>query len=79
MLSEENIELRERQKDRHTEPLLPPMPNYRTFDYVLVAPKVDDEMDQKAQRQRAFIQQLEKKNISVTVSLLPSPSHMSST
>uniref|UniRef100_A0A8C2ZXN4 Anoctamin n=1 Tax=Cyclopterus lumpus TaxID=8103 RepID=A0A8C2ZXN4_CYCLU len=41
-------------------------PTYRTFDYVLVAHKVDDDMDQKAQRQRAFIQQLEKKNITIT-------------
>ncbi|XP_034385087.1 anoctamin-9-like isoform X4 [Cyclopterus lumpus] len=49
---EENIELRDRQKDSHTEPLLPPT--------------VDDDMDQKAQRQRAFIQQLEKKNITIT-------------
>ncbi|XP_034385062.1 anoctamin-9-like isoform X1 [Cyclopterus lumpus] len=63
---EENIELRDRQKDSHTEPLLPPTPTYRTFDYVLVAHKVDDDMDQKAQRQRAFIQQLEKKNITIT-------------
>ncbi|KAF0043577.1 hypothetical protein F2P81_004914 [Scophthalmus maximus] len=37
----------------------------RTFDYVLVAHKVDDDTNQKAQRQRAFIQQLEKKNIIV--------------
>uniref|UniRef100_A0A3Q3WXG4 Anoctamin n=1 Tax=Mola mola TaxID=94237 RepID=A0A3Q3WXG4_MOLML len=40
-------------------------PAQRTFDYVLVAQKLDDIMDQKAQRQRAFIQQLEKKNITV--------------
>lgn len=53
-------------------------PTQRTFDYVLVAHKVDDDMDQKAQRQRAFIQQLEKKNITVTVSLLPLLSHISS-
>lgn len=46
-------------------------PVQRTFDYVLVATKVDDDTDQKAQRQRAFIQQLEMKNVSVTVSLLP--------
>lgn len=44
-------------------------PTPRTFDYVLVAPKVEEDVDQKAQRQIAFIQQLEKKNISITVSL----------
>lgn len=53
-------------------------PAQRTFDYVLVAQKLDDIMDQKAQRQRAFIQQLEKKNITVMVSLLPLLSHISS-
>uniref|UniRef100_A0A671TIU3 Anoctamin n=1 Tax=Sparus aurata TaxID=8175 RepID=A0A671TIU3_SPAAU len=42
------------------------IPVQRTFDYVLVATKVDDDTDQKAQRQRAFIQQLEMKNVSVT-------------
>ncbi|KAM7423570.1 hypothetical protein PAMA_000090 [Pampus argenteus] len=41
-------------------------PSHKTFDYVLVADKVDDDTDLKAQRQKAFIQQLEKKNISVT-------------
>lgn len=45
-------------------------PTQRTFDYVLVAPRVEEDMDQKAQRQRAFIQQLEKKNIVITVSLM---------
>lgn len=40
----------------------------KTFDYVLVAPRVE-EGDQKAQRQIAFIQELEKKKISITVSL----------
>lgn len=44
-------------------------PTHRTFDYVLVAHKVDDDSNQKAQKQRAFIQRLEKKNIIVTVSL----------
>lgn len=39
----------------------------KTFDYVLVAP-VAEEDDQKAQRQSAFIKELEKKNISITVS-----------
>ncbi|KAM7406587.1 hypothetical protein PAMP_000958 [Pampus punctatissimus] len=41
-------------------------PTHKTFDYVLVADKVDDDTDLKAQRQKAFIQQLEKKKISVT-------------
>ncbi|XP_070759929.1 anoctamin-9-like [Enoplosus armatus] len=64
---EENIELWDGQKDgTNTEPLLPPTATQRTFDYVLVAHKVNDDTDQKAQRQRAFIQQLEKKNIAVT-------------
>ncbi|KAM9861038.1 anoctamin-9-like [Aulostomus maculatus] len=64
---EENFEMWDREKDGcNTEPLLPSMPSQRTFDYVLVAHKIDDDMDQKAQRQKAFIQQLEKKNISVT-------------
>lgn len=64
---EENVELWDRQKDDpSTEPLLPSTPTQRTFDYILVAHKVDDDTDQKAQRQKAFIQQLEKKNIAVT-------------
>ncbi len=50
-------------------------PTQRTFDYVLVAHKIDDDMDLKAQRQRAFIQQLEKKKIAVTVSLLACGTH----
>ncbi|XP_035484945.1 anoctamin-9 isoform X2 [Scophthalmus maximus] len=62
--SEEGFELWDRQKDG-TEHLLPPTATRRTFDYVLVAHKVDDDTNQKAQRQRAFIQQLEKKNIIV--------------
>lgn len=45
-------------------------PTQRTFDYILVAPRVEEDMDQKAQRQRAFIEQLEKKNIVITVSLM---------
>ncbi|XP_042346178.1 anoctamin-9 [Plectropomus leopardus] len=64
---EESFELWDRQKDGYsTEPLLPPMSNPRTYDYVLVAHKVEDESDLKAQRQRAFIQELEKKNITIT-------------
>ncbi|XP_072237165.1 anoctamin-9-like isoform X1 [Leuresthes tenuis] len=65
--TEDSIELCDRQKnDLSMEPLLPSLPTQRTFDFVLVADKVDDDSDQKAQRQRAFIQQLEKKNIKVT-------------
>ncbi|XP_068587052.1 anoctamin-9-like [Cebidichthys violaceus] len=64
---EEDIELWDRQKEHHSsEPLLHSLPTHRTFDYVLVAHKVDDDTDQKALRQRAFIQQLEKKNITIT-------------
>ncbi|XP_068457670.1 anoctamin-9-like [Clinocottus analis] len=63
---EENMELLDRTKDSHTESSLPPTATFKTFDYVLVAHKVHDDMDLKAQRQRAFIQQLEKKNISIT-------------
>ncbi|XP_034437419.1 anoctamin-9-like isoform X3 [Hippoglossus hippoglossus] len=62
---EEGFELWDRQKDG-TEPLLSSMPTHRTFDYVLVAHKEDDDTHQKAQRQRAFIEQLEKKSITVT-------------
>ncbi|XP_010779354.1 anoctamin-9-like, partial [Notothenia coriiceps] len=40
-------------------------PTQKTYDYVLVAHQVDDERDQKAQRQKAFIQKLEEKNITV--------------
>ncbi|XP_031148568.1 anoctamin-9-like isoform X2 [Sander lucioperca] len=69
---EESIELCDGQKDSYsTDPLLPSrvvfeQPTLKTFDYVLVAHVVNDDTDQKAQRQRAFIQQLEKKKISVT-------------
>ncbi|KAM7015837.1 anoctamin-9 [Tautogolabrus adspersus] len=65
--AQDNIELWDRQKDAYSsEPLLPHTPTQRTFDYVLVAHKVEDDSDQRAQRQRAFIQQLQKKNITVT-------------
>ncbi|KAJ4947857.1 hypothetical protein JOQ06_009888, partial [Pogonophryne albipinna] len=64
----ESFELSDRQKEGYsTEPLLPLLvgspPTQKTYDYVLVAHQVDDERDQKAQRQRAFIQKLEEKNI----------------
>ncbi|XP_028257576.1 anoctamin-9-like isoform X2 [Parambassis ranga] len=60
---EESIELWD---SFSTEVLLPSLPTQKTFDYVLVAKKVDDETDQRSQRQKAFIQQLENKNISIT-------------
>uniref|UniRef100_A0A672FTD8 Anoctamin n=1 Tax=Salarias fasciatus TaxID=181472 RepID=A0A672FTD8_SALFA len=41
-------------------------PNPRTYDYILVAQKQDDDLNQKSQRQKAFLQQLEKKNIKIT-------------
>lgn len=60
---EENIELWGSTKD-DAEPLLRSLPTHRTFDYVLVADKVDNE--QKTLRQEAFIAQLKKKNIHIT-------------
>ncbi|KAF3686968.1 Anoctamin-9 Transmembrane protein 16J [Channa argus] len=62
---EEDTELLERQKDG-TQPLLPVTPAQRTFEYVLVAHSPDRDKDQKAQKRNAFIEQLKKKNISVT-------------
>ncbi|KAM3625274.1 uncharacterized protein V6R79_009497 [Siganus canaliculatus] len=64
--AQDDIELWVRQREGSAEPLLPTTPVHRTFDYVLVADLVEDETDQKAQRQKAFIQQLEKKNMTVT-------------
>ncbi|XP_045888632.1 anoctamin-9-like [Micropterus dolomieu] len=61
---EESIELWDREDG--SEPLLPPSATRRTFDYILVANKVDNNKDHRAQRRRAFIQQLEKKNITIT-------------
>lgn len=46
-----------------------PQPVQRTFDYVLVAQKVEDDSDHRLQRRKLFIQALQKKNITVTVSL----------
>ncbi|KAM8894779.1 anoctamin-9 isoform 3-T3 [Spinachia spinachia] len=61
------MELGDIRKDFHsTEPLLTSMPTCTTFDYVLVGYKVSDVTDQKALKQNAFIQQLEKKKITVT-------------
>ncbi|KAM9765832.1 anoctamin-9 [Menidia menidia] len=64
--TQENIDLLTRgEDDSNTEPLLPSLPTQRTFDFILVADKVDDDSDQKAQRQKEFIQQLQKKRITV--------------
>ncbi|XP_033846741.1 anoctamin-9 isoform X1 [Periophthalmus magnuspinnatus] len=58
----ENIEMENQDK----EPLLPRTPVQRTFDYVLVSPKhEEDDDDLKIQRAQAFIRQLEKKNFTV--------------
>ncbi|KAM9832261.1 anoctamin-9-like [Neosynchiropus ocellatus] len=62
----EKFELWGKRKGRISEPLLPQLPIPKSYDYVLVADKVDDEEDQRTLRQKAFIEQLEKKNISVT-------------
>uniref|UniRef100_A0A7N6B0A5 Anoctamin n=1 Tax=Anabas testudineus TaxID=64144 RepID=A0A7N6B0A5_ANATE len=63
---EDDFELQERQKDAYgTEPLLPLTSSLRTFDYVLVAHIEDHEKEHKAQKRKAFIEQLEKKNIFV--------------
>ncbi|XP_029702077.1 anoctamin-9-like [Takifugu rubripes] len=64
--TEEPFELWSRRKDGSSDPLLPSLPAQRTFDYVLVAHKQEDETDQKALRQTAFIQQLENKNFKVS-------------
>ncbi|XP_029951045.1 anoctamin-9-like isoform X2 [Salarias fasciatus] len=67
MAEEETIELCHRHKDSScAEPLLPRMLPQRTYDYILVAQKQDDDLNQKSQRQKAFLQQLEKKNIKIT-------------
>lgn len=63
---EENIELWDRPKDGYSmEPLLPSMPVQKSYDYVLVGHKLENDADLKAQRQKAFINQLEKKNVKV--------------
>ncbi|XP_047437634.1 anoctamin-9-like [Mugil cephalus] len=64
---EENTELLELRKDSlSAERLLPSVPTQKTFDYILVGHKGHDDLDPKSQRQSDFIQQLKKKNISVT-------------
>ncbi|XP_056135044.1 anoctamin-9 [Lampris incognitus] len=66
--AEEHVELWDRDKDGYSarEPLLS-VANQRLYDYVLVANKLDELEDlQTSERQKDFIQQLEKKNIKVT-------------
>ncbi|XP_061593036.1 anoctamin-9 isoform X2 [Cololabis saira] len=63
---EESFELADQQKEPlSSEPLLRSLPAQRTFDYILVADKVEDETDQKFMRQEAYIDELKKKNITV--------------
>ncbi|KAM4743800.1 anoctamin-9 isoform 2-T2 [Anableps anableps] len=65
--TEDKMELCDRKTDgQNTEPLLPSLPTQRTFDYVLVANKVDDEAVDESQKQRAFLDELKKKNIAIT-------------
>lgn len=47
-----------------------PQHQQRTYDYVLVADKVEDQEHPKFLKQVAFIDHLRKKNMKVTVSLL---------
>lgn len=63
--TQDQMELGE--KDGQTiQPLLPSLAIQRTFDYVLVANKVDSDKDQKSLWQKAFLDELRKKNIAVT-------------
>uniref|UniRef100_A0AAV2LQ47 Anoctamin n=1 Tax=Knipowitschia caucasica TaxID=637954 RepID=A0AAV2LQ47_KNICA len=48
------------------EPLLPSVAPQRTFDYMLVSHKYEDDGDLKKQRANYFIHQLERKNFSIT-------------
>ncbi|XP_038126786.1 anoctamin-9 [Cyprinodon tularosa] len=59
----EKMELLEKGKDE--QPLLPELPVQKTFDYVLVADKLDDVMDRKYQKQDEFLKELKKKKISI--------------
>lgn len=43
-------------------------PTQRSYDYVLVSDKVEDQEDHKFMKQMAFIDQLKKKNMKITVS-----------
>ncbi|XP_034040234.1 LOW QUALITY PROTEIN: anoctamin-9-like [Thalassophryne amazonica] len=64
----ESFELWGRPKDGYTtESLLGSTVTQRTFDYILVAHNIGEDVDyQKAQRRKDFIQQLKKKNVRVT-------------
>ncbi|XP_075994623.1 anoctamin-9 [Genypterus blacodes] len=65
--AEEDLEMWDRQKYHERQHLLPA--THRTYDYVLVAEKVDDHDNDnflKVQKQQAFIQQLEKKKMAIT-------------
>lgn len=64
--TEEVLELVDRNKDLcYREPLLPSVPAHRTYDYVLVSDKHEDDTDLKNLRANAFIHQLERKNFKV--------------
>ncbi|KAK7913000.1 hypothetical protein WMY93_013211 [Mugilogobius chulae] len=65
--AEETLEMGEREEKKFSwDPLLPIAAVHRTFDYVLVAHKHEDDGDLKNRRAKAFIHALEKKNFSVT-------------
>lgn len=64
--AEENLELGDWSRHRGSrEPLLPTTAVQRTYDYVLVSHKHEDDKDLKNQRAKAFIRQLERKNFKV--------------
>lgn len=66
---QDGVELQERNMDgfdNTMEALLPTLHQQRTYDYVLVADKVEDQEHPKFQKQVAFIDHLRKKNMKVT-------------
>ncbi|XP_038860569.1 anoctamin-9 [Salvelinus namaycush] len=66
---QDGIELQERNTDgfdNTMEALLPTLHQQRTYDYVLVADKVEDQEHPKFLKQIAFIDHLRKKNMKVT-------------
>ncbi|XP_029577097.1 anoctamin-9 [Salmo trutta] len=66
---QDGIELQERNMDgfdNTMEALLPTLHQQRTYDYVLVADKVEDQEHPKFRKQVAFIDHLRKKNMKVT-------------
>lgn len=66
---QDGIELQERNMDgfdNTMEALLPTLHQQRTYDYVLVADKVEDQEHPKFLKQVAFIDHLRKKNMKVT-------------